>query len=529
MFVSIALLLTVSSLVTATPVSSKPKCHAKSVPEPVVVKPAKPAKPLPSPAKMRPFYQDNKPSEHSVCHWYDGTRGNDSIIIAGMRLTASVPSVNMNNVPGLNDIKCVGDKVSASFDTLAETEGWSVEPTLLIIPGRFKCGPKNAAEFALLFTEAWVVNISTNTIVFKTADPKASGVTGKYEILASSAVDSRQDGYVAPPEHVKPRRVYKRDMSESELEHHELVKRIFHFDNSYHLPLNIDMGISKTVQLPIADVGMLTTGCEPCGIHGESVATFRAFGGLFETPGVSFNWEGHVSVFANMLFNLDIKKNIETGEVTLVELPITAINVPGILVVGPNLMLNARADVAILANVNVHANFSASLPHFRAFLSSSEPKIVTGFTPVYDLTTDASLDIDAHVKLALIPKIALSAKVFGAEILRTSLSLDSTADLKVGLHARAGVIVKSVPNKPTAPSTDGGIGVAGCINMSVDAKLVGEIFGIKKDLVTIPRKTIIDKCFSAKKRIPQPTLRRLPTSTGIPSRARQTFTRVSRA
>ncbi|KAJ8331333.1 hypothetical protein BDV3_000863 [Batrachochytrium dendrobatidis] len=500
MIVPIALFLAIGSLVSGSFAATKPKCHHKGgvpVAEPVHKPPApfKTKQPLPGPARMRPYHNDSRPSEHSICHWYDPTRGNNSIIVAGMKLTASVPSVNLENSHGLESIKCQGDKVFASYQTLKEAQSWTVEPTLLIISALHKCGPNNTAEFVMLLAQSWTIVVETKTIVFTTVDPQTAGVTGNYEVIALPAVESRQHDFIAPTTE-EPRRIYKRDMSESELEHHELVKRIFHFDNSYHLPLNIDIGISTVVDLPLGKVGTLTTGCDPCGIYGQSVATFHAFGGLFETPGVSLNWEGHVQLTANMLFRLKANVNVEQSEVTLVELPITPINIPGFLVVGPELMLNGRADVAILADIDVHANFTAALPHFRAFLSSSDPKNITGFVPVYSLRTDAHVEIDANIKVALIPKLALVAKIFGKDLLHTSLSLDNTADLKIGLHAKTNKTITSTDGKPLDPRISGDASANGCITLSVGTTLIGELFTIKKDLITIAPKKIIDKCFN---------------------------------
>ncbi|KAL2917012.1 hypothetical protein HK105_203444 [Polyrhizophydium stewartii] len=243
---------------------------------------------------------------------------------------------------------------------------------------------------------------------------------------------------------------------------------------------------------PDPNVGSLSTGCTPCGIHGASTATFRAKGSLFKKPNFSFTWEGHVEVVANMFFKTKINaKKTTNGEVVIVDQPIGAINIAGILVLGPELTLLGRADVAVLGDVDVVADISASLPHFRAYYSSIDPKSVTGFEPVYGLKTNADVNFDAKIAVGLTPKLAVVAKVFGFDLSRSSLALEASAALAFGVHASAHATAANGA-KPAA-----GAQAQACVELDMGMRLIGELFGKSKDLVSVPMRPLVNKCIGA--------------------------------
>ncbi|KAH9265357.1 hypothetical protein BASA84_001626 [Batrachochytrium salamandrivorans] len=453
MIFPVAFLLCAAQIVSTSPIASNGS-HAEATAK--MLKTNQPA------ARMRPVYTDNKPSESSIVNWYDSTRGSSSAIIAGMRLTASVPSVNLENVPGLLAIQCTNNKVTVTFDSIAEVKNWPNKDTLLIIASRYNCGVNNAGEFSMRLSKSSTVNKAANSLLFVTVDAEAAGVTGSYEIFATPVTESRHANFVS-----------KRTAVPSSLSG-------VNNPNDLIVPLNLDMSINKKVTLPLAKVGTLTTGCTPCGIHGASTVIIRAFGGLYQKPGISMEWSGNLNMAATMSFDLQLGPGAKiSSEVTLVEYPITPINIPGILILGPDVMLNARADIALISNTTVHATMSMSMPQFRAFYSSAEPTSVTGFKPIYDLTSDDHINMNGNVQVALIPKIAVVAKVFGTDFLHTSLGLDTTADIKFNVKSTGHVTERGTGRVGT---TGKNRTTQGCISLAIGTKLVGEIFSISTDL-----------------------------------------------
>ncbi|KAJ8328054.1 hypothetical protein QVD99_006221 [Batrachochytrium dendrobatidis] len=442
---------------------------------------AKLNRPMPPAAHMEPYHPDNKPSVDSIVHWYDPTRGQSSTILAGMRITASVPSVNLNNVPTMKSVSCTKNSVVVKFSSIKDIELWSNSKVLLIIASIHGCGIDGSNEFVLRLATKMTVNAAKKSIKFVTVDPKSAGVTGAFEMFAVPVAQDRQS--------IPTKSTNMYPMANLDRVGHGAVDFGTPYNNSFIIPLNVDMSINKDVNLPLGNVGILNAGCFPCGIHGVSAVIFRSFGKLFEKPEMSVEWTGHVEMEANIQFKLDVQANVQSSEVTIIEYPLTPINIPGVLILGPDVMLNARANSAILTDTHVQVNMTASVPNFRAFVSSAAPKDISGFTPIYTMSSDSHLMIDAKISISLIPKIAVVAKVFGSDLLHTSLKLDNRADIKFNVAEDGSLSTGSQGKKAEH--------VKGCVSLGLGTKLVGEIFGISTDLVTVPTVVLVDKCFTS--------------------------------
>ncbi|KAL2917024.1 hypothetical protein HK105_203456 [Polyrhizophydium stewartii] len=424
---------------------------------------------------MRPIHSDNKPSESSVAKWYDTTLGEHSPTVAGMSIVASVPSVNLDNVPGLSTIRCTNDAVTVNFASLDEVQHWKVEKTLLLIAARHNCGAGGAPEFTMRLATNWAINAAAKSLEFATTDPEAAGVTGTFDLVAVPVSNATSYNSTASSNSTRPG--YKSN---------SLDKR---FDTTLSVPLNIDKDINQQVSFPIANVGTLSAGCAPCGIHGASTAAFNAKGKLFKKPNFTLSWSGSVRAEAKLVLNANVQPGVPPQNAVLFDLPINAINIAGVLVLGPEISLSGRADAVVLGTTGVTADFTASMPNFSASISNVDGKSVTGFTPVFGFKTDANANFDAELKLGLTPKIAVVARVFGFDLGHTSLSLDATADLKFGAKAGAGAAGST---DPKGTSTSAGASV--CFSADAGLRIIGELVGFTKDLFTLPPKTIIDKC-----------------------------------
>ncbi|KAL5037505.1 hypothetical protein RTP6_004933 [Batrachochytrium dendrobatidis] len=103
---------------------------------------------------------DQAPSPETILQWYDPLKGRDSIVVAGMKITANVPSVNLDNIQSLLSIKCNQDRVTMVLTEPLPSTNWKVQKTLLVIGSQHE----------------------------------KAGVTGSFEILALPGVESSQGG-----------------------------------------------------------------------------------------------------------------------------------------------------------------------------------------------------------------------------------------------------------------------------------------------------------------------------------------------
>ncbi|KAH6599313.1 hypothetical protein BASA61_002602 [Batrachochytrium salamandrivorans] len=69
-------------------------------------------------AVMRPYVNDNSPSQTTIVQWVDPSYGPNSNAVASMQIKASVPSVSLDNLDGLDSITCSGSLVTVSSNLL---------------------------------------------------------------------------------------------------------------------------------------------------------------------------------------------------------------------------------------------------------------------------------------------------------------------------------------------------------------------------------------------------------------------------
>ncbi|KAH9245773.1 hypothetical protein BASA81_016710 [Batrachochytrium salamandrivorans] len=134
---------------------------------------------------LRAIHSDSRPSRDSVYQWFNPNAGLNSAAIAGMQITASIPSVNLDNIPGVSSITCNDDKVTMVVSSIVELADWELQKILLLIDYRHKCQKGDEAKFVMLVATSWTIDTTTNTVVFDTKDPQAEGVTGSYVIVAN--------------------------------------------------------------------------------------------------------------------------------------------------------------------------------------------------------------------------------------------------------------------------------------------------------------------------------------------------------
>ncbi|KAH6577839.1 hypothetical protein BASA62_000656 [Batrachochytrium salamandrivorans] len=407
---------------------------------------------------LRAFSCDAKPSKESVAQWYDPSAGENSGVIAGMKIAASVPSVNLDNIEGVSSITCTENKVTMVTTSITDCLDWNLEKTLLLIDVKHNCGVKREEKFNMLLATTWTVDIKSLTVVFETIDPEAAGVTGTYDIVATPGV------------HLNTHKQPKEKIVKSNGKKKSRCPVLF--DKTKNMRLNVDASINRNFDLRSLDGDTsIHMGCNPCTLKGESMIIIKANGRLFKRPEISVTWEGNVDVIAMISFKADVSMTKESNEITLLQYPIGAIHIPGILTVGPTLTLNARGQVVVSGSVDADIAFSSSLPNFHAKISTIEKKRVSGFSPVYSITADVNAAIQGKAQLVLAPKLELSASIFNHKVEAISISLD--AEMGMTFEMCAKLEAEGSSSKAISGSAEATVSVALDISTSVNANLFG--------------------------------------------------------
>ncbi|KAH6575877.1 hypothetical protein BASA62_001734 [Batrachochytrium salamandrivorans] len=144
----------------------------------------------------------------------------------------------------------------------------------------------------------------------------------------------------------------------------------------------------------------------------------------------------------------------------------------------------------MIGEIDIKSNLSAKLPHFRAYSSTFEGKNITGFEPIYSVSADASIDIDARIQIGIIPTLAMKASILAFDLLKTSIALDTQADLKLSIHGRIAV------EKTDQTATSKAMGGQFCIGLAIGTRLVATIIGSVKVLFEIAPVTLLNRCWN---------------------------------
>ncbi|KAH6571044.1 hypothetical protein BASA62_004071 [Batrachochytrium salamandrivorans] len=280
-------------------------------------------------AVMRPYVNDNSPSQTTIVQWVDPSYGPNSNAVASMQIKASVPSVSLDNLDGLDSITCSGSLVTVSLKSVTDVLTWKDDNILLIIGSHHHCGPDHTDVITMLLASSWSVNSKASTVVFNTVDPEAAGVTGEYNIYVSLI-----DDIVASPS--------EPDQSEDR-GHQGLEKR--QSGTGATTPDTAKLSVHKELNGNLFHAtGTKTITNIPRGCKGKFAILVRAAGMLFKEPAVSLTWNARVDVQSKMDFSVEIEKAALLPILLWRGGPINPYTVPGVLGVTSKLSINACTD-----------------------------------------------------------------------------------------------------------------------------------------------------------------------------------------
>ncbi|KAH6576229.1 hypothetical protein BASA62_001532 [Batrachochytrium salamandrivorans] len=213
---------------------------------------------------LRAIYSDSRPSRDSVYQWFNPKAGLNSAAIAGMRITASIPSVNLDNIPGISSITCNDDKVTMVVSSIADLADWELQKILLLIDSRHKCQKRKTEKFVMLVATSWTIDTTTGTVVFDTKDPQAEGVTGSYVIVANPNT--------GPSKSANPTSQVTNLEKRGNTDKNSALPVLF--DKTMKVPLIISTSTKRNVLLgSVGSSNTLTLGCNPCSIRVKLVAS----------------------------------------------------------------------------------------------------------------------------------------------------------------------------------------------------------------------------------------------------------------
>ncbi|KAH6561946.1 hypothetical protein BASA50_001006 [Batrachochytrium salamandrivorans] len=416
---------------------------------------------------LRAIHSDSRPSRDSVYQWFNPKAGLNSAVIAGMRITASIPSVNLDNIPDVSSITCKDDKVTMVVSSIADLADWELQKILLLIDSRHRCQKEKMAKFVMLVATSWTIDTTTGTVVFDTKDPQAEGVTGTYVIVANPGTGLPKP--VNPTSSVT--NLEKRDDTDKTSALPVL------FDKTMKVPLIVNTSTNQSILFgSVGSDNTLKLGCNPCSIKGETTIFFKAKGVLFQAPQISVTWEGDLDITAMLSLKAQADISLKSSNFTLFESPFNSIYIPGILNLGPSVKLVTSAHVSLTAAISAELEILAKMPKFFTKLSSTRKVAQYLIDPQYSVSASATASVNGTAKVIIEPQLALSVHVFGMSIPKASIEMQVALFMDLSVR---GKFQKKISSKGASDEKAAFTALASIdIRASVSASLFGACFSL---------------------------------------------------
>ncbi|KAH9265897.1 hypothetical protein BASA83_010920 [Batrachochytrium salamandrivorans] len=427
---------------------------------------------------LRAIYSDSRPSRDSVYQWFNPKAGLNSAAIAGMRITASIPSVNLDNIPGISSITCNDDKVTMVVSSIADLADWELQKILLLIDSRHKCQKEKTEKFVMLVATSWTIDTTTGTVVFDTKDPQAEGVTGSYVIVANPNT--------GPSKSANPTSQVTNLEKRGNTDKNSALPVLF--DKTMKVPLIISTSTKRNVLLgSVGSSNTLTLGCNPCSIRGTTTIFFKAKGILFQPPQISVTWEGDLEITAVLALKAQADIVLKSASLTLFESLFTSIHIPGVLNLGPSVKLVASACVSLTAAVSAELELSVKMPKFFTKLSASKKVAQYPMDPEYSISASATASVNGNAKIAIGPQLVLNVGVFGMNIPKTSIEMEVASYIDLSVKGKLQKKITSEGEK------DGTATLTALASIGIRAGVTANLFGVCFSIYTSPISKVFTK------------------------------------
>ncbi|KAH7097314.1 hypothetical protein BKA62DRAFT_643487 [Auriculariales sp. MPI-PUGE-AT-0066] len=286
------------------------------------------------------------------------------------------------------------------------------------------------------------------------------------------------------------------------------LTRRFDVDKTFDLPpLKVNKAfnlLNRTFDCPAAAGGVgLTASLDvsaDVAVNIQSAFGISLEGRILPFPKVtSFSLTATATGDAGATFDAlaSVTGTFTTGDITLFQAGLPGLNVPGIINIGPQFVLNSRLDASLGLQANVRAGATYTIPQVSLVFPPSAGKSIATIKPVPDalgLQLEPGATADATVIAHLVPRLE-----FGIEVLKglaeaeIFLNVDGSAKLSAQAEASADISVGD-----TTDTT-----VNGCVGLdagvAVTAGATGSIPGIfsKTKSFDLFRKNfnLFERCF----------------------------------
>ncbi|KAF0532776.1 putative apple protein [Gigaspora margarita] len=178
--------------------------------------------------------------------------------------------------------------------------------------------------------------------------------------------------------------------------------------------------------------------CKNCFTKGSATIGLHVSGTLFNITNATISISGNLSINVDVSVSASVTiQKFSTPDIQIVEIPLTALNVPGLFNLGPALILVANAKVAssLTGILNTGGEISFNNFQFQASLIDKKTN-VTGFDKPQIKSHKLSTDIKASVGISgtLKPQLALDLSVLNGLVqFKTGIQIESTLGITASI------------------------------------------------------------------------------------------------
>ena len=215
-------------------------------------------------------------------------------------------------------------------------------------------------------------------------------------------------------------------------------------DKSFSTTLTMDINASPTSTAgnapwpsaaEIISVSGIDAYCVGCGAKGHADVSGAAEISFLQAKIKSGTFSMKGNLDATLGLGLDAKDGASfspfSKEIQLVEIPLSPLEIPEILVIGPYINVDASVSVDMKAAGDIMVQVGASMPNFEAtvdLLDQSKNK-QSGFTPQWTKKFDASGSVTVSTTLGLPVELGFGLDVRALPSLKANVSITNTASV----------------------------------------------------------------------------------------------------
>ncbi|GBC01319.1 hypothetical protein RclHR1_04140004 [Rhizophagus clarus] len=191
---------------------------------------------------------------------------------------------------------------------------------------------------------------------------------------------------------------------------------------------------SSRPNLQITDDGDIKLLCTNCFTRGEATLALKISGKIFP-PKVN---EAFITLNGNFLLNIDLSleasigKTFSVNDFTILSIPLSPFNIPGLFNAGPSIDLVASAEAKAEIAGTLEFGADLSLPNFNVKASfKGLPNIEqSGFKPIVKShNPKADIEATANLSASLKPQIAFGISILNGRVLRQKVGFEVVGSL----------------------------------------------------------------------------------------------------